>query len=206
MIRNIIFDFGGVLLNLDEQLTIHKLNEILDLNKCENVHEEVFYPFERGEISEEAFFNRLQRRSKQVLNGDIYIEAWNAMLLDLPTHRIDFLKKLKDEYNLFLLSNTNRTHIRKVMYMIKLDHGINDFSSYFNKAYYSHEIHLRKPDKGIYEYVLNDSNLMAKETLFIDDKEENLVQANALGIHCYCHKPTDDISQIFSQVIHSNNV
>lgn len=203
MLRNILFDFGGVLLNLDEQLTYDKLNQILDLSKCENINEEVFHPFERGEISEEAFFNRLQRRSKKVLTGDVYYEAWNSMLLDLPSHRIEFLRKLKTRYNLYLLSNTNITHIRKVLRRIKMDHGIDNFNSYFNKAYYSHEIHLRKPDKETFEYVLSDSQLIPQETLFIDDKEDNLIHARKLGIHCYHHNPSDDISIILDQVISS---
>ncbi|NOT37749.1 MAG: HAD family phosphatase [Saprospiraceae bacterium] len=200
-IKNIIFDFGNVLLNIDEQRSFDKLNELLDAEKCKDLDEIVIHPFERGEFSEEAFFNRLQRRSKKVLNGDLYYEAWNAMLQDFPANRIRFLQELRGRFKIFILSNTNITHLRNVKRRIKIDHNIDDFDSYFDKCYYSHLIHMRKPEKRIYEFVLEDSNIKADETLFIDDKQENLVPAKELGIYTYCHSPSEDISEVFSRII-----
>lgn len=205
MIKNVIFDFGNVLLNLDEKKTYEGLDSILDHEKCKDLKEIVFDPFERGEISEEAFFNRLQRRSLKVLNGDVYYEIWNSMLLDLPAHRIEFLKQIRQQYKIFLLSNTNITHLRKVMRSIKLNLGIQDFNSLFDGTYYSHQIHMRKPERRIYEYVLKEAGIDAKETLFIDDKLENLVEAEHLGINVHCHNPEEDISYIFNRIIHSQH-
>ncbi|MCC6815058.1 MAG: HAD family phosphatase [Saprospiraceae bacterium] len=205
MIKNIIFDFGNVLLDLDEQATFERMNELLDPDKCLNINEEVFFPFERGEISEEAFFNRLQRRSKKVFQAEIYYEAWNAMLLSLPKHRVEMLVELSKSYKLILLSNTNLTHYRKVMKIIWQTLGIEKFSNYFSQSYYSHLIHMRKPDLEIYKFVLHESQILPSETLYIDDKQENLIPAQSLGINTHCHSPIEDISVIIYKILKDLN-
>lgn len=200
-IKNIIFDFGGVLLNLDESITRNKFNEILDPEKCKNIHEEVFYPYERGEISEESFFNRLQRRSIKVLNGEIYYEIWNAMLLDFPQHRLDYIIQLRKRYKLILLSNTNITHIRNVLRRLKLDLHVDKLEDYFDHIFYSHDIHLRKPDPEIFKFVLQDAHINAEESLYIDDKIENTTSAASLGFNVHHHDSSQDISSILEEIL-----
>lgn len=200
-IKHLLFDFGNVLLNLDEHRTWQGLEEILDPKLCEDINEQVFFPFECGLISEDSFFNRLQRRSLQVLQGDVYVKIWNAMLLDLPEHRIHFLEKLKSDYNIYLLSNTNITHLRSVQHKIKRTYPTLDFEALFNKMYFSHDIHLRKPDPKIFEFVLQDASLLPHECLFIDDKIENIEAAQSLGINSYHHNYNDDIADIFEHIV-----
>lgn len=202
MIKNIIFDFGNVLLNLDESATYKALGNILDPLKCGDLNEMVLFPFEKGEISEEAFFNRLQRRSKMVLQPEFYYKAWTAMLLDFPIARENFLSQLKSNYRLFLLSNTNITHLRFVRKKLAQENDIHDFESrFFEKAYYSFEIGMRKPDLEIYRYVIQDSGLNPKETLFIDDKIENVEAAKTEGLNAYHHDPKDEISAILHSLL-----
>ncbi len=197
MIKNIIFDFGNVLLNLDESATYKALEEFLDPLKSSDLFPSVIFPFDRGEISEEAFFNRLQRRSKIVYHVETYYKAWNAMLLDLPPNRVDLLRHLKKTHRLFLLSNINITHLRFARRKLEKENNIFDFENqFFEKAYYSFEIGMRKPDSEIYQFVLQDSNLSAEESLFIDDKIENVEGAKQAGLNAYHHNPEQDIEDI----------
>ncbi|HOJ89689.1 MAG TPA: HAD family phosphatase [Saprospiraceae bacterium] len=206
MIRNILFDFGNVLLTLDEEKTNNSFREILDPQRCEDIQEIVFDPFERGEISEEAFFNRLQRRSKEVLSGDIYVDIWNSMLGHFPDNRIQSLISLRTKYKILLLSNTNITHIRTVKRRIKRENGLDDFEKkLFDNAYFSHEIHMRKPEERIYKYVLEKENLIPHECLFIDDKIENCDSAMQCGIHAYHHNPKEEIFDLLDNLIDIRN-
>lgn len=190
MIKNLIFDFGNVLYDLNEGLTEQKLKEVLDPHKTADIFEQVLHPFERGEISEEAFFNRLQRRSRDVRDGSYYYEAWNAMLLGMPAHRFEWLKQLRKTYQVFLLSNINITHLRAVRKSIQMQTGIQEFElQYFDQVYYSFEIGFRKPELKCFEYVLNDAGIIGKETLFIDDKVENIKGASEAGLHAKLHMP-----------------
>ncbi len=204
-INTIIFDFGGVLLNLNESVTTNLLKEILDLSKCNDLLEMVITPYEKGEISEEAFFNRLQRRSKTVLSGDKYFEIWNAMLLDMPVQRLEMLKRLKKKYRLILLSNTNITHIRNVLRYLKNQYQIENFNSFFDFVFYSHDIHLRKPDPEIFNYVIEYGHINPSQTLFIDDKKENTDAASTLGFKVWNHPQETNIDEIIDRVIQENN-
>lgn len=204
MVKNIIFDFGNVLLNLDEGLTERKLMALLDPLKSSDLFEMVLYPFERGEISEESFFNRLQRRSVKPLDAALYIEAWNAMLLDFPARRIEMLISLRTNFKVFLLSNTNITHLRQVRRKIERENQLQDFESLlFDKAYYSFEMGLRKPEPLIFQSVLDDAGLVAGECLFIDDKLENVAGARSIGIPVHHHDPQQDIADVLFPLLQS---
>lgn len=204
MIKNLVFDFGNVLFDIDESITEKWLAEQLDPEKSKDLMEQVLYPFERGEISEEAFFNRLQRRSKKVLEGSFYYKAWNAMLLGMPAHRFHFLQKLRQSHRVYLLSNNNITHYRALKKIIAEQTSFIAFEKEcFDKTYYSFEMGLRKPEKACYEFVLTDTGISAKETLFIDDKLENIQSAAAMGIHVHHHDPSQDIVEIVPMLLQS---
>lgn len=194
--KALIFDFGGVLLNLDEDKTWQGLKEILDPAKAADVWELVFHPFERGEISEDAFFNRLQRRSSTVLQGDLYVRIWNAMLLDLPEPRISLLEGLRDSYELYLLSNTNITHLRKVRLVLERQGLWDRFEGCFRGMFFSHELQMRKPEARIYREVLGIIRRDPQDCLFIDDKADNTEAAAALGLQVLTHDPAFEITQV----------
>ncbi len=200
MIKNIIFDLGNVLLNIDESASYKAIEALLDPSKCVDIYQTVFYPFEKGEISEESFFNRLQRRSVKVDHVEIYCKAWNAMFLDFPPVRLELLIALRQKYRVFLLSNTNITHIRFVRKLLERENQITEFETrFFEKVYYSYEIGMRKPDREIYEFVLKDAALIAEQTLFVDDKIENVEAAKNLGIQAHHHHPSGEISEVIYQ-------
>ena len=181
MIKNIIFDFGDIFINLDKPATA---KEFLKLGIAEFTPEmyAVYHKYEKGLMSTEEYIAFYKHKFPALKTYEL-INAWNAILLDFPMYRLAFLKELSasKKYRLFLLSNTNDLHIE----WVKKTWGMelyNAFKSCFEGFYLSHEIHYRKPDSSIYEYVLNENKLKAAETLFIDDLQENTDGAKALGI------------------------
>lgn len=194
VIKNIIFDLGGVLLDLYIDRTEAGFRSLLGDNSAYNeatmtlAKAQVFENIETGAISEEIFVKALQEvNSNPVTRGQIEI-AWNAMLGDFPARSLDLMKKLKEAgFNLYLLSNTNSIHLKAFREIVLEQHGIEDFDAFFTKAYYSHLVGLRKPHAEIYQYVLDDAGLLAEETIFIDDTAANLVGARQVGLHTLWH-------------------
>ena len=198
MIKNIIFDFGDIFINLDKEATYKELAK-LGITEISPEMMKVYHQYEMGLISTDeftSFFNKTWGIPKDKL-----IDAWNAILLDFPQRRLDFLKDLAQskKYHLFLLSNTNELHID----WIKNDVGdefFREFESCFEQFYLSHEIHFRKPNADIYEFVLNENDLVAEETLFIDDTKENTDAANELGIQVWNLIPNkEDVVNLFER-------
>lgn len=187
-IKNIIFDLGGVIMNLDVSRTIKAFNELGIKNIVNDTghhyQHSFFYDFEIGQISEEQFLESLQKLSKKKNSFLEIKDAWNEMILDISVDRINFLKELKKEYNLFLLSNTNSIHQFKFLSEFKQKYNYS-FNSLFQRAYYSHEIGLRKPDIKVFDFILKDSKLKTSETLFIDDSLTNIKAAQKTGINTF---------------------
>lgn len=183
MIKNIIFDFGDIFLNLDKNATFVVL-EKLGVNEITDEMMSIAYQYEKGEITTDNFvnyFNDTFDISKEEL-----VFAWNAILLDFPNHRLQFLKQLaaSKKYRLFLLSNTNELHISWVQNQWGKE-LYTEFKNCFEQFYLSHEIHFRKPNSDIFEFVLQENKLNATETFFIDDTKENTDTAKKLGIQTW---------------------
>ncbi|MGB5983558.1 MAG: HAD family phosphatase [Nonlabens sp.] len=181
-IKNIIFDFGDVLINLDKTFLTKQLKKITTDPEVISVLDQLNKKYEVGAISTSQFLDALQNQLPE-LQQDQLVELWNGMLLDFPIYRLDFLLKLRNSssYRLFLLSNTNELHIANVQSVMKSSYTV--FKESFEGFYLSHEIHLRKPDAGVFEYVLDRHDLKPNETLFIDDTLENVTAAKQLGIY-----------------------
>ena len=189
-IKNIILDFGGVLLDIDYQLTE---KAFVDLG-CSNFREiysqaqqtNLFDDFETGKISETAFFNELRRIANlQHLTKSDLENAWNAMLLGFREEVYHMLQELKKEYRLFLLSNTNETHITAFEKLLQKVCPVADFERLFEKVYYSCRINQRKPDVSCFNFVLNDANIKAEESIFIDDSIQHVEGAYKARIQAY---------------------
>lgn len=200
-IKNIIFDLGGVIINLSVERTHQAFAAISGLSMSEIdtiVHQSTFFSeYEKGLISDAEFRNQL-RASFQVSVDDAQLDqAWNAMLLDIPIERILLLEQLKNHYNLYLLSNTNNIHLLSFNNQVLQLTGYPSLDQYFQRAYYSHIIKMRKPDVEIYEHVLQNNNLLARETLFLDDNKDNLTGANKAGISTFHVQYPDQIFSIF---------
>src|SRR5690606_19692995 len=152
--------------------------------------------YEMGLISSEEFIQIYQSEFSHIEEQDI-INSWNAILIDFPKYRYEFLKKLSEEkdYQLILLSNTNEIHIDWVKEKVPF---FEDFKNCFDAFYLSHEINFRKPNPAIYEFVLKKHNLKPDECLFIDDTKENTDAAASLGIHTWNLDPTrEDVIDLF---------
>jgi putative hydrolase of the HAD superfamily len=182
MMKNIIFDFGDIFINLDKLVIakeIARQGGNLDLlPKLHGLNER----YEVGEISSEEFINQLADLYPMVAQAEI-IALWNSMLLDFPDYRLDFIENLarENKYRLFLLSNTNDLHIPHVEKKMGSE-KFNRFRNSFEQFYLSHEIGLRKPNAAIYQFVLDQNGLKAEETFFVDDTKENTDAAAQLGI------------------------
>jgi glucose-1-phosphatase len=184
-IKNLIFDLGGVIINLDTGATVKAFSQLGRLTDDDTVSIyslEFFKNYEKGLISDEEFRKQLQLKLNNCSAAEL-TTAWNSMLLDIPPARLEFLQWLRQDYRMFLLSNTNQIHIDQVNIILKDICGAEDFSHFFDKAYYSHQVKMRKPDKEIYQHVLEENKMAAEETLFIDDNAENLRGAEQLGIN-----------------------
>ena len=180
MIKNIVFDFGDIFINLDKEATFNELSR-LGVDQVTDAMLAIAHQYEKGEISTDDFIGFFHDNFK-ITKTDL-VGAWNAILLGFPKHRLQFLEQLvsSKKYRLFLLSNTNDLHIK----WIQNNWGIelySEFKNCFEQFYLSHEIHFRKPNTDIYEFVLKENTLKAEETFFIDDVLENTLAAEKLGI------------------------
>ena len=195
-IKNIIFDLGDVILNIDvpvaslsfAELSGKQQEEILTLFK-EN---DLFRKFETGHLDEAGFRNYI----REILTfpdwtDEMIDTAWNSLLLDLPPERVDLLKNLRKKYRLFLLSNTSSIHITQVNKILEASTGVKKLDDLFEKVFVSYEMGLMKPDPQIYQDLLDEAGLKAEETLFLDDNLDNIKGAQTLGIATiHVQKPT----------------
>jgi glucose-1-phosphatase len=184
-IENIIFDLGGVLLNLDPMASVHALIKHSELS-LENknlirLSHDVFFDYEKGLIPDAEFRARLREYLATEASDEELDTAWNMMLLDFPSERILLLKALRKKYKLYLLSNTNGIHLKRVSEILQEASG-RDLDHFFDKVYYSFSMYKRKPEPEIFLQVLEENNLKAEETLFVDDSLENIESAKKLGI------------------------
>ena len=185
-IKHIIFDLGGVLLNIDYKLTEQAFVDARIKNFPEiysQLHQSsLIDKFEMGMMPKEEFISTLQKAAASPITEAQVLNAWNAMLLDLPVRRLQILQQLQLYYDLFLLSNTNEIHEQAFNEIIMRTHGVPHIGVFFDKVYFSHRLGMRKPDKEIFIHVLEDNNLNPKETLFIDDSPQHIAGASELGI------------------------
>ncbi len=182
----IIFDLGGVLLNLDYDLTEKAFISLGMENFGESYSQlqqtQLFDRFERGEISSFHFVNKLLDRLPAGSTANQVVHAWDAMILDFPLERLNKLEELASRYRLFLLSNTNDLHIDAVRRSLEKTAGHRDLERYFEKTYFSSAVGMRKPDAKIFEFVCSENNLDPAKTLFIDDSPQHVEGAKKTGI------------------------
>ena len=201
-IRNIIFDLGKVLLNLDFEASIKAFQQlgmtgdVLDASQAYS--DPVFYQLEVGLISPEVFRERLRNilNNRQLTDRQID-DAWCAMILDIPADRVKTVQELRKHYSVYLFSNTNKIHIDRLLPAFKKQHGI-DFATLFVKDFYSHELNERKPEISSFQKVIELSGVNPGETLFVDDLEKNIIGAQQAGLKTFWLKEGMEMSDIFS--------
>ena len=203
-IKNIIFDLGGVIINLDINKTVSEFNKLSKL-PFEDIYTQlqqssIFDLFDKGHISETDFFNELTSLTQTTATTHEIKQAWNAMLLDFPAHRLELLKKLKPRYRLILLSNTNETHITEFENTLFKTHHLKNLESFFEKVYYSCRMGMRKPDANIFEHVLLENQLNASETIFIDDSPQHIEGALKTGIKAYFLPKEKEVEDLIKEL------
>lgn len=185
-IKNIIFDLGGVFLNINFQLTntafanlgVDQFAEMFNQHHSNDLFERL----EKGEISAPEFYEAFRKESGTNISDDAIRNAWNALLLDFPSERIEWLEQIKKRYNIYLFSNTNQIHYDAFMADFGKTFAGKDFNSYFIKAYYSQTLGLRKPSVASYLAIIQEQGLIPAETLFIDDTIKNIEGAKEAGL------------------------
>lgn len=206
-IRNIIFDFGGVLLDLDISRTIDAFAR-LNLNKLDpkQIHpynHGLFLDFEIGEISPGEFIARLKDYIPETRPTDEQIVgAWNAMLLDYDWRRFELLDELRASgYGVFLLSNTNVLHREFFIEKFNRENPEQrEFENYFDRCFYSDTMGMRKPDGIIYQTALKEAGIDAARTLFIDDTAVNTDAARETGIQAHHLSSPSTVLDLFESV------
>lgn len=186
-IQALVFDIGNVLIDIDYPKTISNFQALatIDFNTIVSYHKQIdiFNQFEKGKVTSNEFVSTLKQYLRNDVTNEQIVAAWNTMLVYYPERKIKLLKTLKEKgFRLYALSNINELHIEEMNSKVHALFGINEFKTLFDKAYYSNEVGFRKPEKELYEIVLNEIALPPQEILFIDDKLENLMPAEALGI------------------------
>ncbi len=188
-IKNIIFDLGGVILNIDYNLTFQEFKR-LGFENFDDVFKlakqtGLFNNLDKGLISPQEFRNEIRLLAKKPLTDQQIDKAWNSLLLDFPIPRLKVLESVHKSYRTFLLSNTNQIHCEVYNRDLQKTYGVSDLSYFFEKLYYSHEIHMIKPDREAFQIILDQNQLHPEETLFIDDTEHHVEGARAVGINAY---------------------
>jgi len=203
-VTSIIFDLGGVIIDIDTSRSFHKLSSFYTGDKqgeallSENV--DLFLNFEKGLISSEDFRSGIRALTENPGLSDSEIDAaWNEMLLHIPAERFRVLENIRDRYQLFVLSNTNAIHVPAFNKIVENTSGKPDIAHFFDKVYFSHEMQKRKPESEIYRQLLDENQLTPQQTLFIDDRRENIEAASSLGMQVFHVTPKMDIVEFFAR-------
>lgn len=202
-IKNIIFDLGGVILNIDYNLTVEAFRKLgvknIDTLFGQLHQTDLFNRYDKGIISPSQFFQGIRDSCGLNLSDADIDKAWNAMVLNMPKQRIDTILSLKAHFRTFLLSNTNESHLEYFFKRTENETGLKYFGSIFEKPYYSCRMGMRKPDREIFLKVIEESKLIPSETLFIEDLPHNIEGAKSVGLQTYHINPElEDITALIS--------
>jgi putative hydrolase of the HAD superfamily len=208
-IKSIIFDLGGVILNLDYCKTEDEFKKIGVLHFKELYSQKkqtlLFDDFEKGKIKPEEFIFSLKDSENLEIKEIDFINAWNAMLLEIPIEKLQFIDGLKKDYKIFLLSNTNEIHIKKFEGDLKTNNMLEQFYKCFDKIYYSSRMGKRKPEENCFIQVLEENGLIAENTLFIDDSIQHIEGAKKVGIKTFHLEKNKSILNLVPDIIQSKH-
>jgi glucose-1-phosphatase len=188
-IKNIMFDLGGVLIDIDitkteaafETLGVANFGSLYALHKADKLFDDL----ETGHASEDEFYNGIRQLTSTNLNDGAIEKAWNALLLDFRVNSLTHLEELANRYNLYLFSNTNIIHYKAFSQLFTAQTGKPLLEDCFTKCYYSFTAGVRKPHTESFLWVLNDAGINAANTLFIDDLAGNIEGAQAAGMQTH---------------------
>jgi HAD superfamily hydrolase (TIGR01509 family) len=199
--KNIIFDLGGVILDIDYNLTIKAFSDLgiknADVLYSKSSQIKLFDELEKGIIAENSFFDSIRTIGETSVTNEQIRNAWNALLIGLPEENVQLLHDLKKNHRLFLLSNTNSIHEKAYREMIIKQYGHFIFDDIFEKMYLSHHLHMRKPDIEIFQFILRSEKLDPEKTFFIDDSPQHVNGARKTGMHAH-HLKSQKLTEFFN--------
>ena len=208
-IKSIIFDLGGVILNLDYSKTEDEFKKIGVLHFKELYSQKkqtvLFDDFEKGKIKPEEFISSFKESENLKIKEIDFINAWNAMLLEIPIEKLQFIDGLKKDYKIFLLSNTNEIHIKKFEDDMRNNNMLEQFYKCFDEIYYSSRMGKRKPDENCFNQVLEENGLIAENTFFIDDSIQHIKGAVKAGIKTFHLEKNKSILDLVPDIIQSKH-
>ena len=193
--KNILFDLGGVILDINVQATLKGFYELgfpaALMQYPHSMNTDLFFKYETGKMGTEQFRNEIRQTTGVEMSDEAFDEVWNAMLVRIPEERCTLLKVLSGHYNLYMLSNTSALHV-KVFEKMYMETAGEAMKSVFKKLYYSHEIGWHKPDPEAWKYVIRDAGIRPEETLFLDDSIHNIKASQELGFQAiHIHERTN---------------
>lgn len=199
-IKNIIFDYGNVIFMIDFLKTQHSFTQ-LGIDNVETFfghagHDPLFSEFEKGNINSAEFREGIRKLTGKPNLTDQQIDnTWNSLLIGVPAVNHQILLEAKKRYRTFLLSNINEIHLNYITSYLRQEHQVESNDEFFENVYYSHIVRKRKPDREIFEYVLNDSGIDVSETLFIDDSPQHLKTAGEMGFKTHLMTKNDSLEK-----------
>lgn len=203
-IKNIIFDWGNVLIDVTMERfknECKKSNIVFTDEEVNSTHKAGFFlEYERGNISDNEFRNEFRLRTHNSLSDTDIDYIWNSMLDGIPQVKLQLLDKLRYKYNLYLLSNTNSIHWETFSEKVFCYNGLN-VKDIFKNVYLSYRLHIAKPDSFIFEEAIKDSGIDVNETLFVDDSMINCQTAQRLGMLILNYKLGDDLENCILKVL-----
>jgi FMN phosphatase YigB (HAD superfamily) len=199
-IKNLIIDFGGVLIDLDRQRCLDNFSKLgmSDVESLLDIYhqQDFFQKYEKGLITTAEFRDVIRSKTEKPVTDTQIDDAWNSFLMNIPAYKLDLLLNLRKDYVVYLLSNTNELHWEwscKHVFPYKTFR----VEDYFEHIFLSYKMKMAKPDAGIFQKVLDETGIVPQETLFIDDSDANCRTAEALGISTYTPKAHEDWSHLF---------
>jgi HAD superfamily hydrolase (TIGR01509 family) len=197
----IIFDLGGVILNIDYKLTTKAFQDLgledFDAIYSQTAQSGLFDKLETGAISAQYFVNELLPFLPKRTTANQVVNAWNAMIINFPKENLDLIQRLKAEKQTFLLSNTNEIHIQHFNRKLKNVSEESSLHDFFHEVYFSNEVKMRKPNVDIFQFVCQKNNLIPEKTLFIDDSIQHIEGAKKIGLNVYHLANSEQITDLF---------
>ena len=200
MIKNLIFDLGGVLVSLDREKCLGNFAADLgfpDMGDYLNAYAQkgFFAKFENGDIDSAQFRDAVREHcTKEGVTDEMIDSTLDTFLTGVAPYKVKMLLELKEKYNLFLLSNVNPIAWKSCCELF-LEAGGVDIEDVFEKLYLSFKLNASKPGTLIYEKVLEDSQIVPEETLFIDDSALNIETGSRMGLNVLLYDVNDNLQE-----------
>jgi putative hydrolase of the HAD superfamily len=199
-IRNLVFDLGNVIVDIDVEGAHARLGSFFRPDADEPLIHKAFIDYESGKLSTDLFINTILKQCDRKYQAIDIIGAWNSMLTGIPKHRLDMLMTLRKHYNVFALSNTNPMHLEWMRRYVRKEYHVESFdSTYFDTAYFSHLVGDIKPNASIFKFIRDDAGIVPQVTLFMDDIQKNVESAASIGFQTYLVTPGEEVGDYLKQ-------